>query len=104
MSSKNTKKTQKTVSDFVAEVRRIVVGTVNAPKALKKLCSRLGFSTHDVSRRGHYRLVHPLLGGRSIPFGSSPSDHCWQLAFLQQVRAAIRANPQAATLIGSYKF
>ena len=96
----NTEKIKK----FIESVRRIVVGTACASRALKKLVGRLGFTLHPVSRSGHYRLLHPLMGGRAIPFGSSPSDHRWQLAFLQQVRAAIRANPQAEMLVGSYKF
>lgn len=92
------------LADFVAAVRRVVVGTSSAPKALKKLCSKLGFTTHKVSKSGHYRLMHPLFGGRSIPFGSSPSDYRWQLAFVQQVRSAIRANPQAMMIAANFKF
>ena len=95
------KNTEDEIKKFVTNVRHIVVGTACASRALKKLVGRLGFTLHPVSRNGHSRLLHPLMGGRAVPFGSSPSAGNWQLAFLREIRHAIRQNPNAVAILSS---
>ena len=73
---------------LLQEIKRIIVGTTCAPKAVNKLV-RLGFAVE--SRKGHYYLRHPEVRGR-LSLGSSPSDRRWQLNFLRELKYMLAAS------------
>ena len=74
--------------ELIFMTRSILKTTENQSKALKKLI-KIGFRLATVSKNGHVRIGHSLMGGAFIPLGSSPSDRRFALNFIRGLKRAI---------------